>query len=89
MKTIVYTIQISSLSYLLSYLIGMKRRTGRHVCAREKYLSFFVMYLSPLTSKVYLLINLFSSPSIVHRSVRRDECVLVGFKFMDPSVYLI
>ena len=28
--------------------------------ARETTLTFFVMYLSPLTSKVYLLFNLFS-----------------------------
>ena len=28
--------------------------------ARETTLSFFIMYLSPLASKVYLLVNLFS-----------------------------
>ena len=28
--------------------------------AREATLTFFVMYLSPLTSEVYLLVNLFS-----------------------------
>ena len=28
--------------------------------ARETTLTFFVMYLSPLTSEVYLLVNLFS-----------------------------
>ena len=45
-------------SGLLSYLVKMKRRTSRHVHARET-LTFFVMYLSPLTSKVYLTVNLF------------------------------
>ena len=29
-------------------------------CARETTLTFFVMYLSPLTSEVYLLVNHFS-----------------------------
>ena len=29
-------------------------------CARETTLIFSVMYLSPLTSEVYLLVNLFS-----------------------------
>ena len=29
-------------------------------CARERTLTFSVMYLSPLTSEVYLLVNLFS-----------------------------
>ena len=28
--------------------------------ARETTLTFFVMYLSPLTSEVYLVVNLFS-----------------------------
>ena len=30
-------------------------------CAREITLTFSVMYLSPLTSEVYLLVNLFQS----------------------------
>ena len=29
-------------------------------CARETTFTFSVMYLSPLTSEVYLLVNLFS-----------------------------
>ena len=29
-------------------------------CAREATLTFFIMYLSPLTFEVYLLVNLFS-----------------------------
>ena len=53
-------------SGLLSYLVGMKRRTGRHVgcksrcvtCKRDN--SHFVMYLPPLMSEVYLLVNLFT-----------------------------
>ena len=47
-------------SGLLSYLVGMKRRTSRSVtCKRDN--SFFLHYvlISP-TSKVYLLVNLFS-----------------------------
>ena len=29
-------------------------------CARETTLTFFVMYLSPLTSQIYLFVNLFT-----------------------------
>ena len=35
---------------------------------QETTLTFFVMYLSPLTSEVYLLVNLFEEP--VHNAVR-------------------
>ena len=43
---------------LLSYLVEMRRRASRHVlCKRDN--SHCAMYLSPLTSKVYLLVNLF------------------------------
>ena len=31
-------------------------------CARETTLTFSIMYLFPLTSEVYLLVNLFRSP---------------------------
>ena len=45
-------------SELLSYLVGMKRKTSKCVTSRETTLSFFVMYLSLLSSEVYLLVNL-------------------------------
>ena len=46
-------------SGLLSYLVGMNRRTSRCVtCKRDN--SHFVMYLSPLTSEVYLLVILYT-----------------------------
>ena len=35
---------------------------------RETTLTFFIMYLSPLTSEVYLLVNLFRKP--VHNGLR-------------------
>ena len=47
-------------SGLLSYLVGMKRRTRGVSRARKTILTLFVMYLSPLTSQVYLLANLFT-----------------------------
>ena len=40
--------------------------------ARETTLTFFVMYLSPLTSESYLLVNRFEKP--VHNAVRRFSC---------------
>ena len=46
-------------SGLLSYLVGMKRRTSRHVTYKSDDSSFPFMYLSPLTSQVYLLFNPF------------------------------
>ena len=48
---------------LLSYLVGMKRRTSsrRVTCKRDN--SPFVMCLSPLMSEVHLLVNLFQSYS--------------------------
>ena len=33
-------------------------------CTRETTLTFFVMYLSPLTSEVYLLVDLFSKLNV-------------------------
>ena len=33
--------------------------------ARETTITFFVMYLSPLMSEVYLLVNLLKNPSIM------------------------
>ena len=49
-------------SGLLSYLVGIKGSTSRHVvCKRDNSLHFFFMYLSPLTSGLYLLVNLFFS----------------------------
>ena len=38
-------------SGLLSYLIGMKRRTSRFVTCKRQLSLFFVMYLSPLKPK--------------------------------------
>ena len=48
-------------SGLLSYLIGMKRRTSR--CVTDN--SHYVMYLAPLTSEVYLLVNLFTKLYVI------------------------
>ena len=41
-------------------------------CARGTTLTFFITYLSPLMSKVYLLVNLFEKP--VHNAVRCFSC---------------
>ena len=49
-----------SFRFLLSYLVGMKRRTSRRVACKTDNYHFFVMYLSPLMSEVYLLVNFFS-----------------------------
>ena len=40
--------------------------------ARETTLIFFIMYLSPLTSEVNLLGNLFEKPA--HNAVRHFSC---------------
>ena len=40
--------------------------------ARETTLTFFVMYLSPLSSEFYLLVNLFEKP--IHNADRRFSC---------------
>ena len=40
--------------------------------ARETTLTFFVMNLSPLTSEVYLFVNLFEKP--VRNAVRHFSC---------------
>ena len=40
--------------------------------AREITLTAFIMYLFPLTSVVYLLVNLFEKP--IHNAVRRLSC---------------
>ena len=47
-------------SGLLLYLVGMKRRTSRHVMCKRNISHFLHLYLSPLTFVVYLLVNLFS-----------------------------
>ena len=54
---------------MLSYLVGMKRRNSRRSCAR---VTLFVMYLSPLMSAIYLLVNHFEKP--VHIAVRHFSC---------------
>ena len=73
---------------LLSYLVGMKRRTSKRVVCNAITLIFFVMYLSSLTSVVCLLVNLFSKlyvtfilsgllsylVGIKRRTSRRAEC---------------
>ena len=48
---------------------------------RETTLTFFVMYLSPLTSEVYLLVNLFEKP--VHNAVRRFSCFFLFGPILD------
>ena len=45
---------------LLSYLVGIKRRTSRCVACKRDNSHFLCYYLSPLMSKVYLLVNFFS-----------------------------
>ena len=52
-------------SGLLLYLVGMNRRTSSVSYARETTLTFFIMYLSPLMSEVYLLFNLLKNLSIM------------------------
>ena len=48
---------------------------------RGTHFTFFIMYLSPLTSKVYLLVNLFEKP--VHNAVRLFSCLhIFAPKFM-------
>ena len=56
-------------SGLLSYLVGMKKRTSRLSRARELTLTFFINNLSSLMSEVYLLINFIENP--VQTAVRR------------------
>ena len=48
------------LSGLLSYLVGMKRRTSRHVPCKRDNSHFLCYVLIPLMSEVYLLVNLLS-----------------------------
>ena len=60
------------ISGLLSYLGGMKRRASRHVMCKRDNSHFLHMYLSPLTSAVYLLVNLFEKP--VHNAIRHFSC---------------
>ena len=55
-------------SGLLSYLVGMKRRSVGVSHARETTHTSFIMYLSPLMSEVYLLVNLFEKPA--HIAIR-------------------
>ena len=43
--------------------------------ARGTTLSFFIMYLSPLMSKVYLLGHLFEKP--IHGAIRHFSCFLI------------
>ena len=47
-------------SELLSYLVGIRGGPVGVSCARETTLTFFLMYLSPLTSEIYLFVNLFT-----------------------------
>ena len=48
--------------------------------AREITLTFFVWYLSPLMSKVYLLVNLFSQSYMSHLFFSGLLSYLVGMK---------
>ena len=59
-------------SGLLLYLVEIKRGLVGVSRARETTLTFFIMYLSPPMSEVYLLVNLFEKP--VHNAVRRFYC---------------
>ena len=47
--------------------------------ARGTTLTFFIMYLSPLTSGVYLLVNLFEKP--IHNAVRFFSCFIINQAF--------
>ena len=57
--------------------------------ARGTTLTFFIMYLSPLTSKVYLLVNLFEKS--VHNALRHfssfSQKVLIFF--FAPQKYML
>ena len=46
-------------SGLLSYLVGMKRRTSRCVTCKRDNSHFLRYVMSPSTSEVYLLVNFF------------------------------
>ena len=54
--------------------------------AREITLTFFFIYLSPLTSKVYLLVNLFEKA--VHKAVRCFSCYQL-FPLFIPSHMIV
>ena len=62
-------------------------------CARETTLTFSVMYLSPLTSEVYLLVNLFSKLYVTFTlqwivGIKRRTSRHLGFK-RDSSHFII
>ena len=55
-------------------------------CARATTLTFSVMYLSPLTSKVYLLVNLFFQSYMLSLFFSGLLSYLVGIKRRTSSV---
>ena len=52
--------------------------------ARETTLTFFIMYLSPLISGVYLFVNLFEKP--VHNAIRRFYCYIIFLGKYQPLI---
>ena len=53
--------------------------------ARETTLTFFIMYLTPLTSEVYLLVNLFEKP--IHNAVRHFSCYIVKLGLQGYTIF--
>ena len=58
-----YQVSSNPWSFLAVYTVQCLHLGVSH--ARETTLSFFVMYLSPMMSEVYLLVNLFSKLNIL------------------------
>ena len=55
---------------------------------RETPLTVFIMYLSPLTSEVYCLVNLFEKP--VHNAIRHFSYFIqdIFFLFCHENIHL-
>ena len=65
---------------LLSYLVETKSRTSRHMVCKRDNSHISIMYLSTLTSKVYLLVNLFFQSDILPLFFSGLLSYLVGIK---------
>ena len=53
--------------------------------ARGTALTFFIMYLSPLMSEAYLLVNLFEKP--IHNVIRHFSCFFFVFFYKGDNSY--
>ena len=63
------------------YLVGMKRRTSKHVtCKKKQLFTFFIIYVSSLTFEIYLLVNLFFQSYILPLFFSVLLSYLVGMK---------